>query len=179
MLIKLGVIPICGSMASSFSFNLLTRNRLFYFWFLPLSRILRMGYSVLVYCNTFFRGAKPPRWRSFHHFGQRYPTPSRCFVFHVFSHSIQSFMGFRLILGLLLIYIWTTSDRARLFSIYKRSFSCLDSKSGSMTTALLESAEGENDCRKYSWSISIKKNVADLDTGRTRDLLVSSQTHPT
>ena len=81
-----------------------------------------------------------------------------------FPHSIQSFMGFRLILGLLLIYIWTTSDRARLFPIYKRSFSCLDPKLGSVTTALLESAEGENDCRKY-FMINLHERMLPTSTG--------------
>ena len=55
---------IGSSVTSPFSFNLSTRNRLFYFWFLPLSRILRTGYSASVYCNTFFRVLGPINTRT-------------------------------------------------------------------------------------------------------------------
>ena len=54
---------------------------------------------------------------------------SRCFVFSCFTrfpHSIQAFIHFRLIFGLLRIEIWNTLDLAGVcffFFIYKHSFS--------------------------------------------------------
>ena len=107
---KLGVILISGSIASPFWFNLSTRNRLFYFWFLPFSGILRMGYSALVYCNMFFfQGAKPRSFRSFCHFGHTIPQCNNAIKTLWFSclmrfpHSFQAFMHFWSILGLLRI----------------------------------------------------------------------------
>ena len=113
---------IGSSISSPFWFNLSTRNRLFYFWFLPFSRILRTGYRASVYCNTFFRGAKPRRCRSFRHFGQHVPQCNNgikslwfSYLMSV-SHSIQAFMRFRSIFGLFQI-------EPEFFPIYKRSFS--------------------------------------------------------
>ena len=48
-----------------------------------------------------------------------------------FPNSVQAFMHFRLIFGLLQIDIWTTSDQARVFPVYKCSFlKSFDPKSG-------------------------------------------------
>ena len=81
-----------------------------------------MEYSVLVYCNTFFQEAKPWRCRSFLHFGQHSPTmqlrhqDTLIFMFNAFSPFNPSIYVF-------LIAIWTTSDQAGDFPIYKLSFS--------------------------------------------------------
>ena len=113
---------IGSSTASPFWFNLSTRNRLFYFWFLPFSRILRTGYRASVYFNTFFQGAKPRRCRSFRHFGQRFPQCNNGIKTLWFSYlmcvsySIQALMHFRSIFGLL----WIEPE---FFPIYKHSFS--------------------------------------------------------
>ena len=121
---------IGSSIALPFWFNLSTRNRLFYFWFLPFSRILRTGYRASIYCNKFFRGAKPWRCQSFCHFGQRFPQCNNgiktlwfSYLMHV-SRSIQAFMHFRSIFGLLRI-------KPKFFPIYKCSFSkSFEPKSG-------------------------------------------------
>ena len=113
---------IGSSIASPFWFNLSTRNRLFYFWFLPFSRILRMGYRASVYCNMFFQGAKPWRCRSFRRFGQHFPQCNNGIKTLWFSYlmrvslSIQAFIHFRSIFRLLRIEL-------EFFPIYKRSFS--------------------------------------------------------
>ena len=128
--LSIGGIPIGSSIASPFWFNLSTRNRLLYFGFLPDTRILRTGNRASVYCNTFFRGAKLRRCQSFHHFGQRFPQCSNGIKTLWFSylmcvsHSIQAFMRFRSIFGLLRI-------ETGVFLIYKHSFSkSFDPKSG-------------------------------------------------
>ena len=78
-----------------------------------------MGYSALVYCNTFFGEANPTRRQSFCQFVNsdnaipqcNNSIKTLCFLcLMCFPHSIQAFMHFQSIFGLLRIYIWTTSD---------------------------------------------------------------------
>ena len=54
-----------------------------------------MGYSVLVYCNMFFRGAKPRRCQSFRHFGHRlsHNNDALLFMFNVFTPFNPSVYG--------------------------------------------------------------------------------------
>ena len=104
-----------------------SRNRLFYFWFLPFSRTLRKGNSASVYCNTFFSGSKAPEMPIFSPFWTTLShnpiTGSRLFfmfnVFPPFSPSVYA----------LSIDIWTTDIYLDYFgsshagcSIYKHSF---------------------------------------------------------
>ena len=126
---KLGGIPIGSSITSPFCLTCQQETaRLFYFWFLPFSRILRTGYRASVYCNTFSWEQSPgdayffaildnvfrqcnngiPFWTMFFH---NAIMASRRFDCHIKCMSpIQSkrLCAFD--------HIWSTSDRAGVFS---------------------------------------------------------------
>ena len=98
-----------------------------------------MGYSALVYCNTFFRAAMPGDANLFAILDNAIPQCNNgiktlyFFMFYMrFPHSIQAFMRFWSIFGLLWIYYldYFGSNHAG-YSIYKRSFlKSFDPKSG-------------------------------------------------
>ena len=101
-------------------FDLICKNRLFYFWFLPFFRILRTGYRASVYCNTFFRGAKPRRSSDADLFAILDNIFPQC------NNGIKifnAFLPFSPSVYALSIDIWTTSDRAGVFSNLQASFS--------------------------------------------------------